>query len=142
MLQINLSLLIQMANFLLLVFLLNIFLYRPIRRIIAQRKEQMGSLEHAMEDYEEKADRDEIGIKENMVRAQKEGYREKESLKMQGLDEEKGILQKTGAVVEKKITGAKSEMETQMAEVRKALEGQVALFSKELAEKILGRNVQ
>lgn len=142
MLQINLSLLIQMGNFLLLVFLLNIFLYRPIRRIIAQRSEQMSTLEHTIEDYQGKAEKDEIGIRENMARAQKEGYQEKESLKMQGLEEEKGILQEAGTVAEKKISGAKSEMEIQMGEVRKALEEQVAVFSKELAEKILGRSVQ
>ncbi len=38
MIEINLSLLIQMANFLVFLLLMNLVLYRPIRRIVANRK--------------------------------------------------------------------------------------------------------
>lgn len=142
MLQINQSLLIQMGNFLLLVFLLNIFLYRPIRRIIAQRGEEMGSLEDAIGEYQGKAEENEKGIQEHMVQARTEGFRVKESLKMEGLEKEKGILQESSSTAEQKISKARSEIDEQLKDVRKILDEQVAVFSKELAEKILGRNVQ
>jgi len=142
MLQIDQSLLIQIGNFLLLVFLLNVFLYRPIRRIIAQRGEEMGSLEHVIEDYQKKSDESEKGIQEHMALARKEGFQTKESLKMEGLEEEKGILHESSSTVDEKITKARSEIDAQVEGVRKALEEQVAVFSMELAEKILGRNVQ
>ncbi|MBW2094831.1 MAG: hypothetical protein JRI80_08075 [Deltaproteobacteria bacterium] len=141
MLQIDQSLLIQVGNFLLLVLLLNIFLYRPIRRIIAQRGEEVGSLEHAIREYEEKAEENEKGIQEHMVQARKEGFQVKESLKMEGLEKEKGILQESSSTVEEKITKARSEIDGQLKDVRKILDEQVAVFSKELAEKILGRSV-
>jgi F-type H+-transporting ATPase subunit b len=142
MLQIDQSLLIQVGNFILLVILLNIFLYRPIRRIIAQRGEEMGSLEHAIREYHEKVEEDEKGIQEHMVQARKEGFQVKESLKMEGLEKEKGILQKSSSTVEEKISKARTEIDKQVKDVRKILDKQVAAFSKELAEKILGRNVQ
>jgi len=142
MLQIDQSLLIQMGNFLLLVFLLNIFLYRPIRRIIAQRGEEMGSLEHAIREYQGKAEENEKGIQEHMVQARKEGFQVKESLKMEGLEKERRILQESGSTAEQKISKARSEIDEQVKDVRKILDEQVAVFSKELAEKILGRNVQ
>jgi F-type H+-transporting ATPase subunit b len=141
MLQIDFSLLIQVGNFLLLIFLLNIFLYRPIRRIIAQRSEEMGSLEHAIRDYQGKADEDEKDIQEHIVQARREGFEARESLKMEGFEKEKGILQDSTSTVEERISGARSEIGEQIQGVRKILDEQVALFSKELAEKILGRNV-
>lgn len=142
MLQIDQSLLIQIGNFLLLVILLNIFLYRPIRRIIAQRGEEVGSMEHAIREYQEKAEENEKGIQEQTVQARKEGFLVKESLKTEGLEKEKGILQESSSTVEGKISKARSEIDEQLEDVRKILDEQVAVFSKELAEKILGRSVQ
>ena len=138
----NLSLFIQMGNFLLLVFLLNIFLYRPIRRIIAERGEEMGSLEHAIRDYQEKAEENEKGIREQTVQARKEGFNVKESLKLEGVEKEKGILRESSSTVEERISTNRSEIEEQMKKVRKVLDEQVAVFSKELAEKVLGRSVR
>lgn len=142
MLQIDQSLLIQMGNFLLLVILLNIFLYRPIRRIIAQRSEEVGSLEHSIREYQEKAEENEKGIQEHMVQARKEGFLAKESLKTEGVEQEKEILQESSSKVEERIAKARNNIDRQLKDVRKILDEQVAVFSKELAEKILGRNVQ
>jgi len=141
MLQVDQSLLIQIVNFLVLVILLNIFLYRPIRRIIAQRGEEVGSLESAIQEYQGKAEENEKGIQEQMVEARKEGFQVKESLKTEGLEQEKGILQKSGSAVEEKISAARSKIEGELKDVRKTLDDQVAVFSKDLAEKILGRSV-
>ncbi len=45
MLEINNTLIIQIANFLVLLFLLNIILYKPIRKILGQRQEEMRTSE-------------------------------------------------------------------------------------------------
>ena len=142
MLEINHTLFIQMGNFLLLIFLLNILLYRPIRRILAQRNEEVNSLESMIEDYQNRSERNEKGIEENMIQARREGFGEKENLKSEGLKKEQGILQEANADLEEKMGKAKQEMESKMAEVRKALQEQTAAFSMELAEKILGRRIQ
>jgi F-type H+-transporting ATPase subunit b len=142
MLEINHTLFIQMGNFLLLLFLLNVLLFRPIRRILAQRNEEMESLERMIEDYQSRADENEKGIEENMVLARKEGLGEKEDLRNEGQKQEQGILQEANAGLEEKMGKARKEMERKMAEVRKALQDQTAAFSMELAEKILGRSIQ
>jgi F-type H+-transporting ATPase subunit b len=77
-----------------------------------------------------------------MILARKEGHKEKENFKGQGLEAEKGILQKASSSAEEKIGNAKQEIENKIVDVRKALEDQVASFSGELAEKILGRSIQ
>ncbi|RLC27364.1 MAG: hypothetical protein DRH56_02860 [Deltaproteobacteria bacterium] len=141
MLEINYTLFIQMVNFLILLFLLNIFLYKPIRKILVSRKEELDSLEQAVASYQSRARENEARIEESMVQARREGFAEKEMLRKEGLAEEKAVLAEAGAAVEKKLDQARSEVERKMSDVRKALEDQISQFSREVAEKILGRSV-
>ncbi len=141
MLQIDASLIVQIANFLILLFLMNRLLYRPIRKILAERHRQMQAFETAIEDYRDQAEKRRRDLEEGLMRVRKEGYQERESFKLAGREQERGILQEAGASVEEKLTRAKKELEARMAEVRQALEAQTAGFSKELAEKILGRSL-
>ncbi|MBW2610584.1 MAG: hypothetical protein JRC68_09610 [Deltaproteobacteria bacterium] len=142
MLNIDGTMFLQIANFLVLLFILNLILFRPIRRVLAQREEEMNSRQKTIDDFQGQAEKNERGIEEGVVQARKEGYAEKEALKSHGLEEEKAILQEAGAGVEQKLSAVKKEIETKIAVAREALEGQIASFSDELAQKILGRSIQ
>ncbi len=142
MLQIDNSLLIQIINFLFLLFILNLLLYKPIRTIISKRKEEFSSLEKAIAEYQAKIEEETRLVQESEINARKEGFKEKEALKGKGLEEEKAILEQAMSQAGDKVKRAKEDIEAKMVEVKRALEDQVALFSKELAEKILGRSVQ
>ncbi|MFP3910528.1 MAG: hypothetical protein ACLFUT_00500 [Desulfobacteraceae bacterium] len=142
MLNIDGTLILQIANFLVLLLVLNLILYRPIRRVLAQRDEEMSSRENTIESFQQKAQQYEKDIEEGMVRARKEGYTQKEALKAEGVEAEKGLLQEAGQSVEQKLGAARKDMEGKVADVRQALEGQISDFSNELAEKILGRSVR
>lgn len=135
------TLFIQIFNFLFLLFLLNIFLFRPIRRIMNQRSEEMASLEKAAAEMEEKAQQNEKGIEEGRFQARKEGYKEKDMLKGRGQEEEKKYLAEATASAEEKRNKAAEELDQKLNEVRKTLEAEVDSFSRELAEKVLGRSV-
>jgi len=141
MLEINSTVLIQILNFLILLIILNIFLFKPIRNILIERNEETESLGKSIEDFKNQSAEKEKGIEESMIEARKEGFLEKEGFKAQGLEKEKGILQEAGLTVENKIGATKKEMEVKSLEVRKALEEQLSAFSNELAEKILGRSI-
>ena len=142
MLEINFTILLQVITFLLLLFFLNIILFRPIRKILAQRNEETGSLQGMIDEFQDRSEENEKGIEESMMQARKEGYVEKENFKGQGLEQEKGILQEANSKVEEKIGIARKEIEKKISDARKVLEGEMTGFSNELAEKILGRGVQ
>jgi F-type H+-transporting ATPase subunit b len=142
MLNIDGTLIIQIVNFLILLLILNFILFRPIRRILARREDEMNSRQKTIDDYKEQAEKNEKGIEEGVVQARKEGYTEKEALRSQGLEGEKEILQEAGGGVEQKLSTAKKEIESKIAVARETLEGQIASFSDELAQKILGRSIQ
>ena len=140
--DINSSLWIQIVNFLVLLVLLNVLLFKPIRGILAKRDTAFESLLNAIDDFKNRLEASRISIEKNMILARKEGLTEKDDLKSQGLKKEKGILQQTSSIVEDKIGKARSDIELQMVEIRKRLEKDVPDFSIELAEKILGRSVK
>ncbi|RLB44352.1 MAG: ATPase [Deltaproteobacteria bacterium] len=142
MLKIDISLIYQIVNFLFLLLVLNLILYRPIRNIVRKRKEEMEGLEKMIEQYESRAEEDAKQIEESMVLARKEGFQEKEALKQEGVEEEKSILSEAMAKAGNKVQEAKKEIDAKVEEVRKELEAQVAMFSAQLVEKILGRSIQ
>lgn len=141
MLEINGTLFIQIGNFLLLLILLNILLFRPIRGILQKRSDELAGLEKAIGDYDGRSGQSARRMEESAVAARKEGFVNKERLRGEGLDKEKEILKEAGASVEGKMIGAKQDIESRMTEARRALDKEVTLFSRELAEKILGRAV-
>ena len=143
MLQIDLpSLITQIINFLVLLFVLNLILYRPIRRILKKRRDDMNSSQEMAEDFLKKADKysEEYNIHLNSTR--KEGMNEKESLKNEGLTEEKEMLQKTYSSVEEKLVNTREEILRMVEEAKKNLQSEVELFSHELATKVLGRSIR
>jgi F-type H+-transporting ATPase subunit b len=141
MLQINATFFIQVANFLVLLFLLNILLYRPIRRILARRNQETETLQSTIEELQSRAGQTEAGIEESKVEARKDGFAQKEKMRGDGLEEQKGILQEAGSSVEAKMDAAKKDIEASVAKAKKELQEQIAAFSRELAQKILGRSV-
>jgi F-type H+-transporting ATPase subunit b len=141
MLEINNTLIIQIVNFLVLLFLLNIILYKPIRKILGQRREEMRTSEETTEDLTDRSSRLNEELEQNTTAARKDGFKEKEESKNEGRDEEAKRVQNAVDSVGEKITKAREDTERNMAGLRQSLEKEVSLFSHELAEKVLGRSI-
>jgi F-type H+-transporting ATPase subunit b len=135
------TLFLQLANFLFLLFILNIILYRPVRKILGKRKAEVDGLQRSVSELDGKANRFAGELEEGMVKARKAGYQEKESLKSQGLEEEKALLKGAATASGERMGQARAEREKNLMEARGSLEKELSIFSKELAEKILGRSI-
>ncbi|MCF8061388.1 MAG: ATP synthase F0 subunit B [Deltaproteobacteria bacterium] len=131
---------IQIANFLVLLFVLNAVAYRPIRRIMSERHQEMSGLKERAETLQEKLTQEEKALQENVINARKEGFGLKEQIKQQGAETEKGMLQEASSRTEERLGKARAEIEQMVAGVRRTLQGEVDMFSQEVAEKILGRS--
>jgi len=131
---------IQIANFLVLLFVLNVIAYRPIRKIMSERHEEMSGLKERAETLQDKYVQDEKALQENVISARKEGFGLKEQIKQQGSETEKGMLQEASSKTEAQLGKARAEIEQMVAGVRQSLQGEVDAFSQEVAEKILGRS--
>ena len=141
MLTIDYSLFIQIANFLFLIFLLNIVAYRPIRGILNRRKEEMSSTEEITQDWKRKADRNSEEFENRLLETRNEGLKEKGNIKGQGIEEEREMLLNVYSSVEENIDKARLEIQDKISQARQSLQTEVETFSHELAEKILGRGI-
>ena len=131
----------QILNFLVLMWVMNLILYRPIRNMLARRQTEMEGLENSISDYHSQAAQNRLSMEEGAVQAREQGSKEKDSLRAQGAETERIILQETSHLVEEKLKVARKEAEMKLEYVREALQEQVAAFSREVAGRILGRKI-
>ena len=135
------TLFIQIANFLFLIFVLNIIAYRPIRAILEKRKEEMTTDANITKDWIQKAEQSSEELENNRSVTQKEGLKEKDNLKDQGTEQEREMLKEAYKTVEENIEQARSEIQEKLHQVSRTLQEEMEGFSQELAEKILGRGI-
>ena len=135
------SFLIQMINFVFLIWVLNILLYKPIRKILVQRKEKIDGLEMAIEtsdkDVLEKDEAFAAGIKE----ARSRGFKEKEELMQQAADEEKEIIADINSKAQAELAEFRAKIKKEAEIAREGLQKEVDGFVDQICQKILGRAV-
>lgn len=138
---IPLSILIQIINFLVLLFFLNIIVYKPIRGILNKRREEMESSSGMTDEWKRKIEKYSTEIEENIDSTRKEGLKERVSLRNNGIATEKELLQSAYSQVEEALENAKNEIKEKVNSARVSLQDEMESFSHELAEKILGRSL-
>ena len=133
------SLLIQIINFLFLLFVLNLVLFKPIRKILLERKEKISGLEKGIQALSSQADDQDQAYKDGLKGARTEGLKMKESFVEKASQEEKEIIDR----INKKAQSSLAEIRAQVAEetekARVILETEVDFFARAIGEKILGR---
>ncbi|HDI60581.1 MAG TPA: ATPase [Desulfobacteraceae bacterium] len=135
------SVFIQIVNFLFLIWVLNLVLYRPIRNIIRQRQEKEDGLKQSIEALSEAArEKDEAfanGIREARVR----GLKQKEALLAEAETEEKRIIAEINEKAQAELAAVREKLAAEVAGVRAQLEQELDAFADAIGQKILGRTV-
>ena len=141
MLDLDITLLYQMIGFVVLLFLMNSLLYKPLLKILADRDEKIdGTLRNASEtegkvasglaDYEKR-------IKEATI----SGIEAKNKLRQEGLNREKEVIEAARAKGAQEIGAMKKELEKSKKEALARLKAETKSISQSIAEKILDRRV-
>jgi F-type H+-transporting ATPase subunit b len=139
--EINYTVIIQIVNFILLLFLLNIIVYRPIKWQLNKRQEEIDSDSLLTDEWKKKIESYSLEIEEKISLARKEGLKERMNIRDSGISYEKELVQDAGSQVEKEIEMARKEIREKIDQARASLQGELDSLSKELAEKILGRSI-
>ncbi|MCK4839683.1 MAG: ATP synthase F0 subunit B [Desulfobulbaceae bacterium] len=139
MITIDFTMPIQIVNMLILIVIMNIVLYRPIRTILAEREKRISGLEKDVDEFNKNAKLrlEEFDAKLNDARSQAKAELDTARSEAQGAGAEKlaGIRKEAD---DKKAAGL-AQIETQFATAGKELKGQVEGFASEMAAKIMGR---
>ena len=133
------SLFIQIFNFIFLIWILNVVLYKPIRKVLIQRNEKITGLEQRIDtvgkDVKEKDDAFSLGIKE----ARAKGLNEKGVLLQEAADEEREIIEKINKKAQANLAEIRAKIAKDVENVSESLRQELDSFAESIGQKILGR---
>jgi F-type H+-transporting ATPase subunit b len=141
MIDIDWTLYAQIINFLLLVFLLNVVLFRPIRNALKERQAKLLAQEAEINVLTDQGRSLEDEIKEELAAARRDGAGARETLKQEGAQAEVTLLEEVKRQVELEWATVEKKIKADMAKARKSLQTQTQSFAQALATKILGREL-
>ena len=116
MIQINITLIIQIVNFLVLLLVLNALLYKPVTAKIREREARIRN------------DREKAAELDGQVQEQEKRHQQ-----------ELATVRQTGA--SRIVEDMKASIRVEAEEVRKALKAEMTPLAQSISEKILGRAV-
>ena len=132
---------VQMANFILLILILNAILYKPIRNILIERKKKIQGAEQAIEALQGGAAESEQTFQAKVGEAKTKGFQEKEVLKQAGQEEEKRLLDEINQKAQADLEAVRAQIAKDAEDARRSLKAETESFSAAIAEKIQGRAV-
>lgn len=130
-------LLVLAANFLILMYLLNIILYKPLIRIFDERK---NSVKGSLDAVREMNVRKEEGIatmNREIAEARKKAKEIFEGLRNEGVASQKKILSEAEEKAAGMLQKAREELRSEAEKARKALGADVEKFSDEIVRKLV-----
>jgi F-type H+-transporting ATPase subunit b len=137
----DVSVLIQIANFLLILWALNMILYRPIRSILKQRKEKVAGLESTIATYHRNIQEKDEAFAAGLKAARAKGLKEKEALIQAAGEEEKKIIDRINSQTQAELTRTRERIASDVEVVKASLQKKIDEFAKDISRKILGRAV-
>jgi len=137
----DLAFVIQVINFLVLLLLLNVFLYKPIRKVMADRKAQIdGARERAA--AVEKEVQEKMALYEARLREVKaKANEEREALKKEALQEEASVIEAARKEAADSLAAIKVRVTQESADAKVFLGEQARALSLDICEKVLGRSL-
>ena len=139
MISIDGSLFIQIVNFIILIFVLNIVLYKPIRNVLLERNKKVVGLGESIETFNKDAKEKDDAFASGIRAARAKGLKEKEVLLEAASEEEKKIIAKINEKAQANLAEVRSNIAKDAEKVRAKLQKEVDVFADAIGQKILGR---
>lgn len=141
MIEIDLTMPFQIAFILIMIVIMNIVLYKPIRSILAERDKRITGLEKDVEEFHKNAKLrlEEFDEKLNGARSRAKTELDRVRSETQAVGNEK--VTEIRREVEAHKAANQSLIQAEFARASQELQGQVDGFAKEIAGKIIGRTI-
>ncbi len=141
MVSVDSSLLIQIVNFLFLIWALNVILYKPIRSILLKRKEHVSGLEEGIKTADGDAQEKEQAFSEGIRAARTDGVEKKKAMLEEAAQEEMAIVEKINSKAQADLAEVKAKITEEANSVRESLQAELDTFASAIGQKILGRAI-
>jgi len=140
MIDFNYTILIQFANLLVLMILLNIFLFKPVLKAINKREERIGSSLKNAQSTKENADTLKMSYENTIKEKKKPIVETKDAALIEAHTTATKTIEKARTELSNEISRIRADMESDSKKVRNALKMDVERLSNEVAQKMLKRS--
>lgn len=137
MLDLNITMLFQLANFLITLFVLNLLLIRPVRKIIRERKAMMASLSDDAESFESKAKGRLDNYEAALTKARQDATATREDGRVAGQKKQQVLIEEAQKQAQGILGETRARLNTEAEASLAALRSQVGKFSQQLAARVL-----
>ena len=141
MVSLDYSLGIQIINFLLLIFILNLLLYKPILGLIEKRKKQFEESETEIKRLQTTVEEKITAYEEKLRQAKTAAIEQKNEIIRQGAEEARSVTDAVRAEIPGMMERFQTKMAVEIDAANKILADHSRQLSVEIAEKILGRSI-
>lgn len=141
MIKVDWTLGLQILNFLVLLFILNTVLYRPLRELLAKRKETIDGDHGRARALQQQIDEKMASYQEQLQAARVTGTTERAALRAAAGKEEAEILGAAHQVAADKLQQLKARIAGEAGAARTALRSDVDTIAAQVASRILGRAI-
>lgn len=141
MIELNFTLIIQALNFLLLIWILNKILYKPILKILDERDERVAGGQDKAKKLLEEGQAVFGNYNQKLHAAKIDAITVKNATRKEAVDQANGIIEDARKKAETIVVDVQKEMAEEIARVKKELEPELGVMSSTIAQQILGRKV-
>lgn len=141
MIDINISLVIQLLNFIVLLFALNIILFKPVRRIMEEREQNISSAFAEAKTAQERVHALLERYNTSLAEAKQKAAAVYNALYQEGLDMQRDMISAERAKAGDLLDKAKAEIASAAEDARSDLRKEAERLAQEITAKMLGRAV-
>lgn len=141
MITINETIIVILVSFLVLVFILNRLMFRPLRDVIAQRETHFAALDRDITTVRNKTTDLSARLRQKEETARQEGLILKNELETAANQQAKEIVDITRGEIAGLKESTQKEIDIQIAEAKKVIHQEAHRLSMEIVSKILGREI-
>lgn len=137
MLDLNITMLFQLVNFFIALYVLNILLIQPIRSIILERKAKMDDLAGEAEAFDREAAERLAAYQAELTRARQDANATREQARAAALSEQQNIVGTAAKDAQAHLAEAQAAIKAEADAARAALRKQVKGLADKLAARVL-----
>ena len=139
MITVDITMPIHILNILFLIVVLNAVLYRPVRRILAERKQKIADLNNEVETFNKNAKLRAEEFDSKFRDARRKAKAEFDAARNEAQTAGADTVQRIRSEADKAKAAQMSTIAAEIKAADQALKGQVEVFATEMAGKVLGR---